>query len=353
MKKIAFVQTDFRVGGIQKSMVNIITGADYTKYKIDVYVFEDGSFFELPEHENLRIIHLKPYPGICRLMHFDALYKLFPIEVPDEEYDVAIDFNSYQNSCACAALRLKAKKHVMWIHNDMEIKLREEPKYRILWHFFKSKFRHFDEFVAVSPGIIDGFRKMTGITDKPVHSIPNHIDTGEIFAKMDAPIDFEPDPAELNICSMGRLCHQKGFDILLGYLAEVKKRRPEIHLYILGDGPDRDALTEQARSLGLEDSFTLLGNQSNPFPYLRKMDGFVLTSRYEGQGMVVLEAKAVGLPLYIADNLGKYNPGIECCGDVVEALANAKKQELVPDRLEQYNRTIDESLYKLFDSAVG
>lgn len=350
MKRIAFVQSDLNVGGIQKSIVNIIQGMDYSKYQVDLYVFEDGSFFDLPENENLRIIKLKPYPGFCRLLPFRLLYKLFPIKVPDTEYDVAIDFNSYQNACACAALKLKAKKHVMWIHNDMEIKLREEPKYRILWHFFKNKFKYFDEFVAVSPGIIDGFRKMTGITDKPVHAISNHIDTGEIFAKMDAPISFEPDPKEFNLCTMGRLCHQKGFDLLLGYLKQVNKARPEMHLYILGDGPDREALTKQAQELGISDRLTLLGNQPNPFPYLKKMDAFALTSRYEGQGMVIWEAKAVGLPLYIADNLGKYNPGIACCGDVVKALSSAQRTEKTPDDLADYNRAIDESLYSIFES---
>lgn len=353
MKKIAFIQSDIRVGGVQKSIVNIIRNMDYSKYMVDLYVFEEGSFFELPQHENLRIIQLKPYPGFCRLIPFSLLYKLFPIKVPDVEYDVAVDFNSYQNSCAVAALKLKAKKHIMWIHNDMEIKLREEPKYRILWRFFKGKFKHFDEFVAVSPGIIDGFRKMTGITDKPVYAVPNHIDTNEIFEKMDAEISFEPKKDEYNLCSMGRLCHQKGYDLLLNYFAEARKTRPDMHLYILGDGPDKDALMNQASALGVADYFTLLGNQSNPFPYLKKMDGFVLTSRYEGQGMVIWEAKAVGLPLYIADNLGKYNPGIECCGDVVKALSNAEKTELRPDRLIEYNQKIDADLDKIFSSGIN
>ena len=55
---------------------------------------------------------------------------------------------------------------------------------------------------------------------------------------------------------------------------------------------------------------TLLGNQPNPFPYMDRMDGFVLTSRYEGQGMVIWEAKALGLPLYLSKNLEAYNPGV-------------------------------------------
>lgn len=352
MKKIALIQSDLRVGGIQKSIVNIITNIDYSKYKVDLYLFEEGSFFPLPENENLRIIVLKPYPKICTLLPFRLVHKLFPVKVPQDEYDVVVDFNSYQNYCASAAVGLRGKKRIMWIHNDMRIKLREEPKYRIMWFFFKSKFKYFDEFAAVSPGIVDGFRAASGIYDKPVHVIPNHINTDEIFSKKDEEISFTPNPAEFNLCSMGRLCHQKGFDILLNYMAEVKMQRSDMHLYILGDGPEREPLLNQARQLGLEDRFTLLGNQVNPFPYLQKMDGFVLTSRYEGQGMVIWEAKSVGLPLYIADNLGQYNPGIECCGDMVSALVSAQKHPLKPDRLTEYNRSIDENLDKIFSSSA-
>lgn len=352
MTKIAFIQSDLRVGGIQKSIVNIISNIDYTKFQVDLYLFEEGSFFALPENENLSIIYLKPYPSFCKLVPFALLNRLFPIKVPDKEYDVAVDFNSYQNSCAGAAAQLKAKKRIMWIHNDMRIKLREEPKYRLLWFFFKSKFDVYDEFAAVSPGIVEGFRAETGIYDKPVHVVPNHINTDEIFARKDEEISFAPDPAEYNLCSVGRLCHQKGFDILLDYLSEVKKQRSDMHLYILGDGPDRDALTEKAAALGLSDSFTLLGNQPNPFPYMQKMDGFALTSRYEGQGMVIWEAKAVGLPLFISENLAQYNPGIDCCADLVSALAEAKRVPLVPDRLAEYNRNIDEKLDTIFTAGA-
>ena len=72
-----------------------------------------------------------------------------------------------------------------------------------------------------------------------------------------------------------------------------------------------------------------------------KMDGFVLTSRYEGQGMVIWEAKALGLPLYISKNLEAYNPGITGCSDMVHALTQAQKpaQKLYDD-LSAYNTGI-------------
>lgn len=349
MKKIAIFQSDLRVGGIQKALVNILSELDSAEYAIDLYLFdadEGEEFFALPERENLRVIRLKAYPFLSRLVYFGLLRRFVPVAVRDEDYDVAVDFSSYRMECAVGAAVARAKKRIMWIHNDVEIKKRNEFKYRVLWHFFKGKLRCYDAFCAVSPGIIDGFRRVSGITDKPIYSIPNHIDTAEIFAKMDEPIDFSPAPENFNLCTMGRLCHQKGFDILLDHFSRAAREREDLHLYILGDGPDREKLTAQISRLGLEKRVTLLGNQSNPFPYLKKMDGFTLTSRYEGQGLVIWEAKAVGLPLFIADNLEKYNPGIPgiALEELPDAFVAAKKGEKTPDALTDYNAAIGATL---------
>lgn len=352
MRRLAIFQTDLQVGGIQKSLVNILKEIDYDRWQVDLFLFDEADcFFERPQHENLTIRSLPPmFCSLDRVMHFGLVKALARDVTGGVEYDVAIDFNSYRNECAVACAKAKAKRRIMWIHNDMEIKLQNEPKYRVLWHFFKSKFRCFDAFAAVSPGIIPGFRRVAGIQDKPVVSIPNHIDTAEIFRKKDLPCPLEVDPNKVNLCSVGRLCHQKGYDLLLGYFAQAVKTRSELMLYLIGDGDDRQALERQSAELGLSDKVVFLGNQTNPFTYMDKMDGFVLTSRYEGQGMVIWEAKALGLPLYISKNLEPYNPGIPGQEDMVAALAAAQKpQKKVLDDLSDYNRAISESLRALLD----
>lgn len=346
MKRIAVFQSDLNVGGIQKALVNILNEIDYTACGVDLYLFDKSCFFDLPKHENLNVIFRKPWPFLNRLIYFDIL-RLLSRPVSGKEYDVAVDFNSYRNECSVGAVTVKAKKRVMWIHNDVEIKRRNEWKYRVLWHFFRRKFRFFDEFAAVSPGVVDGFRRCSGIYDKKITAIPNRIDTDEIFRKVTEPVDFTVDPACYNLCSMGRLCHQKGFDILLGYMTRVVKKRPDMRLYILGDGPDREKLARQIETLGLSGRVFLLGNKANPFPYLDKMDGFVLTSRYEGQGLVIWEAKALGLEVFITDNLVKYNPTVAGYTDMVEALRTASRKEKVRDDLADYNRLIGERLKKV------
>lgn len=82
-----------------------------------------------------------------------------------------------------ARFPVPAKKRVMWIHNDVEKKLAEDPKYRMLWRAFKTKFQYFDEFAAVSAGIIPGFRRAADVHSQKIVPIPNFIDTTEIFEK--------------------------------------------------------------------------------------------------------------------------------------------------------------------------
>ncbi len=346
MKKIAIFQSDLRVGGVQKALLNILNEIDYSEYSVDLFLFDREHFFDLPEKPNLKIIYLKPFFRMNRMVYFNILKKMFKIEnLPDCEYDIAIDFNSYQNDCSIGALSVKAKKRVMWIHNDVEIKLKNEKKYRILWHFFNKKLHYFDEFCAVSPGIIEGFRKISGIYDKKITSIPNHVDANEIFRKSEIPLEnFEVDESKYNLCSVGRICHQKGFDILMEHLKNIKSKRDNLHFYLIGDGPDREKLEEQIANLGLKNDVTLLGNQPNPFNYMNKMDGFVLTSRYEGQGIVTIEAKALGLALFIPPHLEKYNPSVPSVADIEGAIINAEKKDKIRDDLSEYNSAIGKSL---------
>ena len=124
-------------------------------------------------------------------------------------------------------------------------------------------------------------------------------------------------------------------------------------MYIIGDGPDRDALRVQTRDLGIDFRTTFLGRQSNPYAYMERMDGLALTSRYEGQGMVVMEGKALGLDLYISKNLEEYNQGIHCTDDIVQALLVADKKIKTRDSLEAYNNNITRQLNRIFGLDEG
>ena len=342
MKRIAFFQDNLDVGGIQKSIMNLLMNFDYENYHVDLYLSDRKSFWEIDFPEQLHVKYLRHIPKCFSFIPFDLAKNLVSLDFSDvtEPYDVAIDFNSYQFSCALGALTVPAKRRIMWIHNNVSVKLENEWKYRVLWHKFKDKFKYYDEFVAVSKGVIEPFRECSGMYDKPCTVIQNTIDTREIFAKAAADTDFSVDESKLNFVAIGRLCHQKGYDIMLDRFSEVVQQRQDVHLYIIGDGDRRLMLEYQRDSLGLTDFVTFLGQKTNPFVYMDKMDAFLSTSRYEGQPLNVMEARALGLPLYCTKNLEIYCEGLEGREDIVRAMVGAERAEKHRDDLRDYNQEI-------------
>ncbi len=353
MKKIAIFQSDLSLGGIQKSIINMLRNLDYSEYSVDLFLFGRTDDFKMSLPEKVNVTYLDPFPKVAKVLPFELVRRLWAKRFSEisDTYDVAVDFNSYWDECSVGAVTVPAKRRVMWIHNDVEIKLREDKKYKILWTAFKGKFKYFDTFAPVSRGLIPGFCKEAGVTDtgKNFVTIPNYIDTDEIFTKAKEAADFKVDPRCVNLVSVGRLCHQKGYDLLLDIFAEAEKKSDHpIHLYIIGDGPDRETLETKREELDLSDRVTFLGNKPNPFPYVKECDAFVLTSRYEGQGIVIWEAKALGLPVIIPRRLEKYNDGVEGCDDVEAAILSAVKAgEKQFDKLEDYNRKVTDSINTL------
>ena len=98
------------------------------------------------------------------------------------------------------------------------------------------------------------------------------------------------------IVAMGRLTREKGFDLLLRAFAQIGLSRPSWSLVIVGDGPERNSLEQQAKLLGLGRRVHLVGLIKSPQALLRRASAFVLSSRFEGMPMALLEAMACGLP---------------------------------------------------------
>lgn len=103
------------------------------------------------------------------------------------------------------------------------------------------------------------------------------------------------------IGAVGRLVPQKGFDLLLDAFARVAQRIPDWKLVIWGEGPERAALERQRDRLGLADRVSLPGVTEKPGDWVPRTDLFVLSSRFEGWGIVVGEAMGAGLPVVSFD----------------------------------------------------
>lgn len=104
---------------------------------------------------------------------------------------------------------------------------------------------------------------------------------------------------------MGRFEAQKGFNMLLESISEIKAHFPKelerIHIYILGKGKQKEKYEEFIKNNHLNDKVTLLKWTNNPFPILKMADIFVFVSNYECFPNVLLEAQALSVPTISSD----------------------------------------------------
>lgn len=99
------------------------------------------------------------------------------------------------------------------------------------------------------------------------------------------------------VLAIGNLIHIKGFDMLLEAWIQVTKAMPDWTLKIVGQGQDKGTLTEFIKKNHLTDSVELVGATDNVSKYYQQAEVFCLSSRFEGFGMVLIEALAFGLPI--------------------------------------------------------
>ncbi|MFF2287831.1 CDP-glycerol glycerophosphotransferase family protein [Peribacillus butanolivorans] len=110
-----------------------------------------------------------------------------------------------------------------------------------------------------------------------------------------------PNKNDYNFVNMGRLSPEKGQDNLIRAFASFHEKHKNSKLYILGQGVLREDLQAIIDELDLNHSIHLLGQLENPFSFMEKCDCFVLSSHYEGQPMVLLEAMTLGMKIMATD----------------------------------------------------
>jgi glycosyltransferase involved in cell wall biosynthesis len=158
-----------------------------------------------------------------------------------------------------------------------------------------SLYEQSDAVICISEGIRREFESYSpAAAGKAVVIYNVGLDDGQLSRAADA-IDEGTPPRPL-VVACGRLTRQKGFDLLIQAIAQVRRHLP-VHLWILGQGPERDALQALIDGLGLGSSVRLLGFKEHPVSYFAKADAFVLSSRWEGFGSVLIEAMACGAPV--------------------------------------------------------
>jgi glycosyltransferase involved in cell wall biosynthesis len=161
-----------------------------------------------------------------------------------------------------------------------------------------------DAIIAASPQTAGRLRRVLG-SGTPITTVPNGIDLGAIRAAYP-----DADPADLVV--VGRLIEHKRVGMLLDVVSRLQARGRPVTCRIIGDGPERAALQERARALGIAPLVEFrvdVSEQKELYALLKSGRLFVSLSAREGFGMAVLEAIACGLPVLTTsapDNHAQY-----------------------------------------------
>lgn len=186
--------------------------------------------------------------------------------------------------------------------------------------------------VAVSEGVREELVGRFALPAERCIAIPNPVDFRAVDGGMQADRPEIPLPRGPYILAVGRLVHQKGFDLLLEVFAR-SRCRADHELLVLGEGPERGKLCELASELGLEGKVSFPGSVASPFPFMARARCFVLSSRFEGWPNVIPEAMACGCPVLSFD----------CPFGPSEIIEDGKSGILVrPEKTEALAKNMDE-----------
>jgi glycosyltransferase involved in cell wall biosynthesis len=158
--------------------------------------------------------------------------------------------------------------------------------------------------IAVSRGVKSDLCKVGNLPDGLVRVIYNPVSTGAIASREDASVQNQMwgDGFTSHILSVGRLVPQKDHETLIRAFA-LLRNSVNAKLVILGEGPLRSKTEALIAQLNLQDCITMPGFVIDPGPWFRSADVFVLSSRFEGFGNVIVEALERGVPVVSTDCL--------------------------------------------------
>jgi CDP-glycerol glycerophosphotransferase len=238
----------------------------------------------------------------------------------DSRFDYVVDFSGYGLFWATLMLHSPGSRRSIWLHNDLasdahRITRGKRRQLRDLTGVF-SLYREYDHLVSVSPALAAINRaELSGFADAgKFDSASNLVNAARVRSNASADLrqttedpetgalpdwvlELEQKPGITTFVSVGRLSPEKNHARLVRAFAIVHASNPGTRLLIVGDGVLRESLDALIGSLGLSGSVWITGHLPNPHVVMARADCFVLSSNYEGQPMVILEALVLGLPV--------------------------------------------------------
>ncbi len=295
--KVLFLIHDLGHGGAEKVLVNLVNHLDRSKFDITVLALFGGGVNEqfLKPDIHYKAVFPKAFPGnshVMKLFSPRLLHKLFV----KEQYDIEVSYLEGPSARIVSGCQNADTKLVSWIHIEQHTKKRAAKSFRS-YRESANCYRHFDRTICVSQTVKADFLSIYPMLER-VEVLYNTNETDQILALKDEPVEGSVfAEGEIRLCGVGKLMPTKGFDRLARIHKRLRDEGYPVHSYVLGIGPEKEKLEAYLAEHHLENSFTLLGYQTNPYKYVAKCDLFVCTSFAEGFSTAATEALIVGTPV--------------------------------------------------------
>jgi glycosyltransferase involved in cell wall biosynthesis len=327
-KKLLFVMNNLRCGGAENALVSLLQELDYSKYEVDLFLFQkDGMFLSkvpqqvviLDEAEEFKYIEGRLVSTLVlalRKLRLDLFFMRLGISYlalaeknpsirtqkswkllrnvlkkKHKKYDVAIGYmENFPNNYVIE--KVDATTKIGFIHNDYN-DLKLNPSLDI------SYFNKFNYVATISNKCLLSLQQNFPNLISKFSEIPNTVSSSLINKMAEEPIAIETTTPI--ILTIARLQTQKGIDLALEAAALLAEKKIDFIWYFIGDGTERQNLENQAKALNISHCIQFLGLQANPYPYLKACTLYVQPSRFEGKSIAIEEAKFLNKPIVVTN----------------------------------------------------
>jgi glycosyltransferase involved in cell wall biosynthesis len=298
-RRIALVFSSLGGGGIQRVMLNLAEGFLAGGLVVDLVVVDASGELAALVPAGATVVNLQARRAVRAV---PALVRYLRVHRPS----AVLSSQTHVNLVAIAAralsrvpARLVVSEHIAMDEAARHARTWKERAFPIA---ARLSYRFADHTVVVSQDAADRFARATGLPRARLTVIENPVVTPRIpvDAAMPLPHPWFQQGACPVILAAGRLAPQKDHATLIRAFALLRDQTVA-RLIILGEGGERAGLEQLVRQLGLEASVALPGFVENPFAYMARARLFVLSSRWEGFGNVLVEAMACGTPVLSTD----------------------------------------------------
>lgn len=329
---VLLVCKNFQLGGSQKQIILLANGLLKNGFKPIICVFKNTGELKIELNQNIEIYELenfvpdKPNKTISTIIATVKLLRLIYKTRPDIIYS-----RHWQTKIpsSIAGRITKTKTVLVDVNNPLEEMYKKKSKI-ISYILRRCSYNLSKNVIAVSKDLSSEVKKYYKLNFN-VDTIYNCIDLDYIKEKSSETVEHHwfNDPTPI-IVSIGRLVPQKGFEYLIKAI-KIVNNSMQVRLLLIGDGNEKKSIINLSKELLIEDKVDLIGFKSNPYPYLKNADLFVLSSNFEGFGIVLIEAMAVGLPVISTDC--EYGPK-EIINDYQNGILVSKKSpEIIADKI--------------------